>query len=70
MGQCGNQIGNAFWPLVLYEHGICVDKLVKPSLKAVQDEAFHSFFDFPSNKKCYDIEDLKRCKVKARVRLG
>ncbi|CAH1397821.1 unnamed protein product [Nezara viridula] len=67
VGQCGNQIGNAFWPLVLYEHGICVDKLVKPSLKAVQDEAFHSFFDSPSYKKCHNIEDLKRCKVKARA---
>lgn len=66
VGQCGNQIGNAFWPLALYEHGICVDN-VKPSIKKMQDEALHSFFQVSTNKHCLNIEDLKNCKVKARA---
>lgn len=65
VGQCGNQIGHAFWPLVLYEHGICAEN-VKPSLKKMRCEALHSFFKVEENKCSVGI-DLMKCKIKARV---
>ena len=37
VGQCGNQIGSAFWDLLLQEHA-------KHSKKAVFEESMSSFF--------------------------
>lgn len=77
VGQCGNQIGGAFWPLVLREHGI---EIVRDSTSKSQPqhfqpnggmlEAFHSFFSSSggmSEKSFKTLADLENAKVKARV---
>ncbi|XP_054015573.1 tubulin epsilon chain-like isoform X2 [Hylaeus anthracinus] len=79
VGQCGNQIGSAFWPLVLHEYGIQSTntpvnllKTQRTHSKTTNDlcNAFHSFFSIPDNShdKCFKtITDLKKAKVKARA---
>ncbi|XP_047114711.1 tubulin epsilon chain-like isoform X1 [Schistocerca piceifrons] len=76
VGQCGNQIGNEFWPLVLQEHGIhwknqkiSTQKLQK-SKQMELSKALHSFFSVPksSTESTYKtVADLERGKVKARA---
>ncbi|XP_046998145.1 tubulin epsilon chain-like isoform X3 [Schistocerca americana] len=76
VGQCGNQIGNEFWPLVLQEHGIhwknqkiSTQKLQK-SKQMELSKALHSFFSVPksSTESTYKtVTDLERGKVKARA---
>jgi hypothetical protein len=79
VGQCGNQIGGAFWPLVLREHGIetqkeCISKLqsqhIQPNRRLL--DAFHSFFlmsDGISVQSFKTLADLENAKVRARVSL-
>ncbi|XP_075216962.1 tubulin epsilon chain-like isoform X3 [Lycorma delicatula] len=67
VGQCGNQIGSTFWPLVLKEHGISTD--IKINQKSVLSDALPSFFYCPSDvpQSGYSsISDLKKANVKAR----
>ncbi|XP_049811882.1 tubulin epsilon chain-like isoform X2 [Schistocerca nitens] len=76
VGQCGNQIGNEFWPLVLQEHGIhwknqriSTQKLQK-SKQMELSKALHSFFSIPksSTESTYKtVADLERGNVKARA---
>jgi len=79
VGQCGNQIGSAFWPLTLHEYGIQTTtggvnllKVQRDHVKHIDDlsDAFSSFFHVP-NDKCrthfQDVADLNMAKVKARV---
>ncbi|XP_034934239.1 tubulin epsilon chain-like isoform X2 [Chelonus insularis] len=76
VGQCGNQIGSTFWPLVLREYGILKSnetfnqiRTIKNDEKNVTD-AFHSFFHVPDNKINHsykNIADLNLAKVKARA---
>ncbi|KAJ8666464.1 hypothetical protein QAD02_008126 [Eretmocerus hayati] len=82
VGQCGNQIGSAFWPLVLHEYGVetkasGVDLLKfhrshHKNSKELSD-AFSSFFHIPKSNG-YDssslfkhISDLETAHVKARA---
>jgi hypothetical protein len=77
VGQCGNQIGGAFWPLVLREHGIEIqrDCSSKSQPHHIQPnggmlEAFHSFFSSSggiSEQSFKTLADLENAKVKARV---
>lgn len=79
VGQCGNQIGSAFWPLALHEYGIQTTntgmnllKTQRGHIKDMSDlsDAFDSFFVIPENIRdlCFkSITDLKRAKVRARV---
>lgn len=79
VGQCGNQIGSAFWPLALHEYGVQTTNTGMNLLKTQRDhvknisdlsDAFDSFFVVPDNSHdlCFrSITDLKRAKVKARV---
>ncbi|XP_050491479.1 tubulin epsilon chain-like isoform X2 [Bombus huntii] len=79
VGQCGNQIGSAFWPLALHEYGIQTTNtgmnLLKTQRRHIKDmsdlsDAFDSFFVIPENTRnlCFkSITDLKRAKVKARA---
>ncbi|XP_015435999.1 PREDICTED: tubulin epsilon chain [Dufourea novaeangliae] len=79
VGQCGNQIGSAFWPLALHEYGIQTEtsgtnllKIQQSSIKNINEvlDTFHSFFLVPdsSNISCLKtITDLKKAKVKARA---
>lgn len=72
MGQCGNQIGGAFWPLVLQEYGISNIPGIK-SIKKKQNvgihQSFHTFFHVPDGNiaDLNSFVDLKLSKVKARV---
>lgn len=77
VGQCGNQIGGAFWPLVLQEYGIQMqrDCSSKSQPQHIQPhggmhEAFHSFFSSSggiSEQSFKTLVDLENAKVKARV---
>lgn len=79
MGQCGNQIGSAFWPLVLHEYGVQTTSGGVNLLKTYKNynkndkelcDAFNSFFYVPdkkSNCKFTSISDLESARVKARV---
>lgn len=70
VGQCGNQIGSAFWPLVLEEHGITSNvKSISTEVRHKLREAFHSFFWSPSNSSAsfQSLYDLRKEKVKARA---
>lgn len=79
VGQCGNQIGGAFWPLALHEHGIKATSSGMNFLKTQRDhvkhmddlsDAFDSFFHVPGDAKQLsfkEISDLVTAKVKARV---
>ncbi|XP_048264108.1 tubulin epsilon chain-like isoform X1 [Bombus terrestris] len=79
VGQCGNQIGSAFWPLALHEYGIQTTntgmnllKTQRGHIKDMSDlsDAFDSFFVIPENIRdlCFkSITDLKRAKVRARA---
>ncbi|CAG5088235.1 Similar to Tube1: Tubulin epsilon chain (Mus musculus) [Cotesia congregata] len=79
VGQCGNQIGSAFWPLALHEYGIETSsggvnqlKFQKDHKKNIDDlaDAFHSFFYVPDNSGKFSfkrISDLNSAKVKARA---
>ncbi|KAK9299410.1 hypothetical protein QLX08_007574 [Tetragonisca angustula] len=79
VGQCGNQIGSAFWPLALHEYGVQTTNTGINLLKTQRDhvknigdlsDAFDSFFVVPDNSHdlCFkSITDLKRAKVKART---
>ncbi|XP_074094470.1 tubulin epsilon chain [Cotesia typhae] len=79
VGQCGNQIGSAFWPLALHEYGIETSsggvnqlKFQKDHKKNIDDlaDAFHSFFYVPDNSEKFSfkrISDLNSAKVKARA---
>ncbi|CAK9800323.1 Tubulin epsilon chain [Anthophora quadrimaculata] len=79
VGQCGNQIGSAFWPLALHEYGIQTSntgmnllKTQRYHIKSISDicDTFDSFFFVPDNPRnlCFkNITDLERAKVKARA---
>lgn len=70
VGQCGNQIGGAFWPLALQEHGVASSKSVIQHYRPRCNDAFHSFFSSPtdiSGESFRSISDLESAKVKARV---
>lgn len=79
VGQCGNQIGSAFWPLALHEYGIQTKtggvhllKVQRNHIKHISDlsDAFHSFFQIPDKAKnlhFQNVADLNKSKVKARV---
>lgn len=76
VGQCGNQIGSAFWPLVLQEYGInnvpeAINKLhVNQKMQSKLQTSFRSFFQVPGNDKSnrFDtLADLLNSNVKARV---
>ncbi|KAL0122023.1 hypothetical protein PUN28_007073 [Cardiocondyla obscurior] len=79
VGQCGNQIGSAFWPLALHEYGIQTTtggvnflKVQRDHVKHISDlsDAFSSFFYVPNDKSHFnfqDIADLNVAKVKARA---
>nr|CAD7571753.1 unnamed protein product [Timema californicum] len=74
VGQCGNQIGEAFWKLALHEHGIQTLRNTNPQLPprhshSKLSEAFHSFFYIPENNvsKLRTLADLGTCKIKARA---
>lgn len=79
MGQCGNQIGSAFWPLVLHEYGIQTTSGGVNLLKTYKNysknnkelcDAFNSFFYVPDKKsecKFNSISDLESARVRARV---
>lgn len=79
VGQCGNQIGSAFWPLALHEYGIQTTtggvnllKVQRNHVKHIGDlsDAFSSFFYIPNSKSklhFQDVADLNAAKVKARV---
>jgi hypothetical protein len=77
VGQCGNQIGGAFWPLVLREHGIEMqrDHSFKSQHQHIQPngemlQAIHSFFSSSSGiseQSFKTLADLENAKVKARV---
>ncbi|KAI4500990.1 hypothetical protein M0802_003793 [Mischocyttarus mexicanus] len=79
VGQCGNQIGSAFWPLALHEYGIQMKNGFADLLKIQRDyiknidalwDGFNSFFHVPGNTDnlCFKtIADLNMAKVKARV---
>ncbi|KAJ9598586.1 hypothetical protein L9F63_010715 [Diploptera punctata] len=78
VGQCGNQIGSDFWPLVLQEHGVRIQKDYSKSPnthKSIQSqdkllEAFHSFFWNPHGSwenNLNTFADLEKLKIKARA---
>ncbi|XP_020281663.1 tubulin epsilon chain-like isoform X2 [Pseudomyrmex gracilis] len=79
VGQCGNQIGSAFWPLALHEYGIQTKtggvhllKVQRNHIKHISDlsDAFHSFFQIPDKAKnlhFQNVADLNKSKVKARA---
>ncbi|XP_011304188.1 tubulin epsilon chain [Fopius arisanus] len=79
VGQCGNQIGSAFWPLVLHEYGVETNSGGVNQLKIHRDykkncddlsEAFNSFFhvpDTPGKFSFSKISDLTAADVKARA---
>ncbi|KAK0168310.1 hypothetical protein PV327_002131 [Microctonus hyperodae] len=79
VGQCGNQIGSAFWPLAMHEYGIETPnsiinklKIQKNHKKHIDDlsDAFNSFFYVPDNAgnlSFKKISDLIAAKVKARA---
>lgn len=79
VGQCGNQIGSAFWPLALHEYGIQTTsggvnllKVQRNHIKHINDlsDAFPSFFHIPvktDNLYFENVADLSKAKVKARV---
>lgn len=79
VGQCGNQIGSAFWPLVLHEYGIQtttggVNLLTRQRnhVKHISElsDAFPSFFYVPDSTNTFyfeNVADLSKAKVKARV---
>ncbi|XP_012286251.1 tubulin epsilon chain [Orussus abietinus] len=79
VGQCGNQIGAAFWPLALHEYGIQTScggvnllKTQRDHIKNFKDvlDAFDSFFYVPNgrnNVSFNTIGDLNEAKVKARA---
>lgn len=79
VGQCGNQIGSAFWPLVLHEYGIQTTsseinflKTQKNYNKNINDlcDAFNSFFYVPkfnSDLAFKTVSELVSAKVKARA---
>ncbi|XP_015127403.1 tubulin epsilon chain isoform X1 [Diachasma alloeum] len=67
VGQCGNQIGSAFWPLVLHEYGIETTsggvnqlKIQKDYEKNVDDlsEAFNSFFHVAETSRKFSFSKL------------
>lgn len=69
VGQCGNQIGSAFWPLLLEEYGI-LSSSTNSSLNASfkLDKSFNSFFNCPEGaSKLGSLMDLTKSKVTARV---
>lgn len=55
MGQCGNQIGSAFWPLALQEYGL------KNCLKLPLHKSANFFFNLEKS------DDRIKAKVKARA---
>lgn len=77
VGQCGNQIGGAFWPLVLQEHGIDTQRepIFKPQPQHIQPnerllDSFHSFFSSSDGISAHSFKtlgDLEKAKVTARV---
>lgn len=75
VGQCGNQIGGAFWPLVLQEYGINDIPGIKSNKKSRNiniHQSFSTFFHVPDGKldDVSSFIDLKLSKVKARVNWG
>lgn len=69
VGQCGNQIGAALWPLILKEYDIGKDNAVKSIKRNTIHPSFESFFHVPdgnySNLSSYN--DLKTNDICARV---
>lgn len=74
VGQCGNQIGSAFWPLVLQEYGIPLQSSNTNTNARNNYEfgsSFGGFFTVPDGRVTHinSLRDLKAAKVKARVNL-
>ncbi|XP_033213460.1 tubulin epsilon chain-like isoform X1 [Belonocnema kinseyi] len=79
VGQCGNQIGSAFWPLVLHEYGIRTSESDINFLKTQKNynkntnelcDAFNSFFHVPNSNSDLafkSVQELVSAKVKARA---
>ncbi|XP_011496093.1 PREDICTED: tubulin epsilon chain-like [Ceratosolen solmsi marchali] len=80
VGQCGNQIGSAFWPLTLHEYGVQTTsggvnllKMYKNYSKNSKElsDAFSSFFYVPDSQQhsfaFKNVSDLEQAKVKARA---
>ncbi|XP_066586387.1 tubulin epsilon chain-like [Prorops nasuta] len=79
VGQCGNQVGSIFWPLVLHEYGIDSNAYLMDTLRTQKThkqyskdllEAFHSFFYVPKTADVHsfkNISDLNSAKVRARA---
>lgn len=69
VGQCGNQIGSAFWPLVLQEYNITKSPSIPLTRKYEFRPAFRSFFTVPDGRisNFETFADLKAAKVKART---
>ncbi|XP_001606879.1 tubulin epsilon chain [Nasonia vitripennis] len=79
VGQCGNQIGSAFWPLVLHEYGVQTTSGSVNLLKTHKNygrnskelaEAFNSFFHVPDHRGDFafkHVSDLELARVKARA---
>ncbi|KAH0950172.1 hypothetical protein HN011_003210 [Eciton burchellii] len=77
VGQCGNQIGSAFWPLALHEYGIQTTsggvnllKVQRNHIKHFNDlsYAFPSLFYVPDGGDNFqNVTDLNKAKVKARA---
>ncbi|XP_032674365.1 tubulin epsilon chain-like isoform X2 [Odontomachus brunneus] len=77
IGQCGNQIGSAFWPLALHEYGIQTTgnvnllKIQRTHVKHIKDlsDGFSSFFHVPGSVDSMhfqSVADLNTAKVRAR----
>ncbi|GLV41124.1 beta-Tubulin at 97EF [Carabus blaptoides fortunei] len=76
VGQCGNQIGSAFWPLVLQEYSISnvpggiARRNAIPTRKIHDTDSFYSFFSANENFNLNTIlkySDLRKFNVKARA---
>ncbi|XP_063239467.1 tubulin epsilon chain-like [Bacillus rossius redtenbacheri] len=68
VGQCGNQIGAAFWPLALREHGFQRQAQRRGTASEMQD-ALHSFFHVPEHApgRLHSLADLTQAGVSARA---
>ncbi|CAH0553366.1 unnamed protein product [Brassicogethes aeneus] len=68
VGQCGNQIGSALWPLILQEYNLGSDNTNKGNNEV--QKSLSSFFNIKSQKSQHSYQslgDLYENNVKARV---
>ncbi|KAF6206436.1 hypothetical protein GE061_017669 [Apolygus lucorum] len=66
VGQCGNQIGQAFWPHALKEYGLIGNCDRK---KPLPHHYYNSFFYNPDGLSFSSLEEMKKCNIKARALL-